>query len=214
MKILKIIGVYIFLSIACVGNPGLVMPDGGKRWTEGKKMDEATDITFAFPWVKNGKVFSQRFKTIHEDLVVYFYKSKNGEYYYLRDQMESLNVMLANEVGKENAVNFLNDKKMIDFIKDMFSDPVIGSILLTERFIEGKNADEKKILQKYNLNGKHLSVNGNDWVMKINIITKNGSVESWTVSGMVNPLAVNMFSKTLREPSGTVSGFYFIGESK
>ena len=119
--------------------------------------------------------------------------------------------MLSNEVMKEDAVAFLMDKRMARFIKSMFSYSGKGSSLLTERSIRNWDANEKKILQKYNLDLENLIViKENDWIININVEIENGAIEKWTASGTVDPLAVGAFSKTLIAPGGTLKKIVYV----
>jgi hypothetical protein len=172
-----------------------------------------SDSTIAFSWVKNGKVLFHRFNSLPGDFGVYIYMTKDGKSFYLQCQLESLNTMLAEEIEKENAMNFLNEK-MISFVKSMLADSATGSILLTERIIRESNDNDKKILQKYNLEGRNLTLNKNTWTVNINVKTQKGALENWVASGTVYPLAIRTFSKTLLEPNGTVSGWIYVGDIK
>jgi hypothetical protein len=213
MKLIKLFGIYILLCVACMGRSDnvIVLDEAtAKSWAAVKKRMSEPSETSVFPWVKNGKMLFQRVDSFHRDLCVYIYISKDGKCYYLQCELEELNTILANEIEKEDAMAFLN-KEMVSFIAVVLSNPAMSSSLITEAVIRKSHADEKKTLKKYDLSGKNLSINKNKWTVNVNMIIQNGAIENWTATGTVDPLAINMFSKTLLEPRGTITGPVYMG---
>jgi hypothetical protein len=205
MKIIKLIGICVVLGSACMGKD-LVFSN-----IKDDKLTGFMDITFVYPWVKQGKVLFQNLRTTSVDYGILLYMDKDGKWHYLRCQPEAINLMLASEVEKEGDLDFLSDEKTVAFFKTMFSDPAISSNLITNHFIGSRSADEKKLLQKYNMDRENLTIRENNWIIDIYVETKSGAIENWTISGTVTPLAVGTFSKTLIAPSGTVKETIHVG---
>jgi hypothetical protein len=214
MKTIKAVGLCAVLGIACLREPAPLTADDKGARPGNEAMAGLYDISFDYPWVRQGKVFSKGVG--FPDGRIYgitVYMDRDGNYFFVQSQMESINVMFSNEVMKEGAVAFLMDKRMARFIESMFSYSGKGSSLLTERSIRNWDANEKNILQKYNLDLDNLVIiKDNDWIININVKIENGAIEKWTVSGTVDPLAVGAFSKTLVAPGGTLKKIVYVGD--
>jgi len=193
---------YVILNAITLGN---VLPGAAPsiEHAAGSTASVPVDITYTFSWVKSGTVYHQMCDFITERLNVLIYKANDGKLYYLLGKIDSMNIMLAGEVSKENARIFL-EKDMTDFIKCMLSNSAHSGKIVTESYFRARDMDEQKILQQYVLGENNLSITGNEWMINLNVITREGGIEAWTTTGTVSPLAISMFSRKLVKPGGTI----------
>jgi hypothetical protein len=202
--------VCIILGILAPGC-ALLMGSPSVKSKASAEVSKGFDITFVFPWIKSGKILHQKCDFLHGRFDAMIYETKDGRHFYLQGRMDSMNIVLAGEVKKEDALQFL-ETKMTDFIQALMSDPIASSWLVTENYVQGMPADEQEILKPYIINEKKpyvsnkkdMTVSQNEWVMNLNVATKYGAIESWSISGTVDPLVINTFCRKIIKPRGTL----------
>jgi len=201
---------YVFIACAILGANSIACSEAFSAKDDSRAVAVEDEVdTDLSPLLKSGKVMWQLY-FIHGRFSVRFYKTPGGDYLYLPLRMDSMNKMLADRVSKESAAQYI--EKNLSFIaRSLFSDPVSRNNNITERYVVGKSAEDKKILQQYILSGKSVAVDENKWQATFNMATEKGAIETWSISGTVEPLAVTAFSKTLRKPNGTLAEGRYIG---
>jgi len=200
---------YIALSIIVLNNAPFFSKCITACYAD-NQVSAAEDITIAVPWVKSGKVLVQKGDFLYGPLSVLLYKDKDGKYLCLTGRIDTMNSVLANEVKKEDARQFL-EKQMTEFIYDALSYPVASNTIITEGYVNLHEKD-KEVLKPYAIseihpfatNTKNMKVTGNTWTININVATRLGAIEAWVVSGTVDPLTITAFSKTILKPNGTL----------
>jgi len=219
---MNVIKIYIFIIVTALALNNMPLKgqvyilQGDAPYKNPPAVTDGEDVTFYWKWVKSGKVFMQKgYFPAGEDYSILVYKTKDGEYFYLSGCMDSMNVMLAKEVKKEEALQFL-EKEMTAFIHDILRPPTAGSAIITKRYVETTGVDfGRKILEPYIIdkeepyvpyvpNKKIVTVEGNKWTINLNVRTKYGAIEAWLISGTVDPLRITTFNKNILKPEGTL----------
>jgi len=208
MKLIKKY-IYIALGIIALSNAPFSGKYIAKCYADGQ-VSAGKDVTIAFPWVKSGKILQQRCDFLFGQFDTLVYETKDGKYFCLQGRIDTMNMVLANEVRKEDALQFL-EKAMTSFVHDILSYPLASNSIITEGYIKN-HADDQKILQPYIIsephpfvsNTKNLTVSENAWIMNFNVATKLGAIEAWLISGTVDPLAITAFSRKIIKPNGTL----------
>jgi hypothetical protein len=173
-------------------------------------VSSAIDVTYVVPWVKSGKVFHQKCDFLDGRFDVVVYKSKEGKCYFIPGRIDSMNIMIENEIKKSDATRFL-EKYMTSFIQSMLSTPMASSIIITESYVKNMDAAERSIAEPYIINEKNpyisntkdITISENEWVLNIYVITDFGAIESWSVSGTIDPLIITTFCRKIIKPNGT-----------
>ena len=173
---------------------------GGLPYLPPEDMSDGRDITYTLPWVKSGKVFQQncRIARVYYDIAAY--KTPEGDYFFLPGCMNAMNIMLAREMNsdmkKDEAVQFL-EKSMVAFIQKMLSTPFASSAIINEDYIKTTSINDQKILRPFISGKNNLAVKDNTWTINFNVRTKYGAIESWSISGTVEPLRITSYCKNI-----------------
>jgi len=163
--------------------------------------DDDNNAADAFPWIKSGKMMWQLYD-IHGRFATWFYKTKDGNYLYLPMRIDSMNAMLSAEVEKGDAVHFIKHE-MRSLVQYILSDPVSQSNIITEAYVKERGQKEKEILRPFISSDGDIVVNNDTWSATFNVATEKGAIEAWSISGIVEPLSMTRFSKTLIKPNET-----------
>jgi hypothetical protein len=178
------------------------------------------DATHDFgPWVKRGKLVHETVALSPGELESYFYQDRSGHWFLLSNRIDGINEFLDDEIPKELAIDFLNERMSFlllstmspaqsYIINDQFLNEFVnvGSLTNFQPFAGNSDFASIKKLQPYKSDAKPV-VAGNDWKLDFNVATHLGGIEKWHVTGQVAPLLVRSFCREIAEPNGTFTPF-------
>jgi len=157
------------------------------------------DSSKDFPWVRCGKVFSQRINIKSGSLNIYIYQSPSGELTLLSGRIDGLNVILKTEVAQGDAQRFIENILSGLLVDTMATGP---DVIIKSRKIDIVSSEEK-LRESYVLDTPPRII-GNEWSLHFNIATRSGGVEGWRISGRVSPLCILSFTRQILASSGTL----------
>lgn len=188
-------------------------------------------VSSSYQDIKRGQLIDQWADTSGQQITNTLYKTPDGKVLMLSNDIGNMNIFFADQIdSRKAAVKFAGDtlpfmlaalfgtgrntiitKGWVDNDAECLDRDVDDTIrkrdglrdLLSEA--ETVPGRRESLIFKKHICEPEPRIIGNDWTLKLNVVTLAGSVECWKLTGKVYPLQIQTFSREILEPGGTIA---------
>jgi len=176
--------------------------------------DKFQNISYA--WIRHGQLALKRYSYNGRNCGVLYYQNSDKEWIILQNNIGGLNQVFSEEVKDRQLATQILLHNLARFVLSTMAPT--NSLIIDRDLVKGdagispaldspqpapavQEALHQKLL-KYALDA-YPKVTSNSWTLTLNILTQQGGVEHWIVTGKVEPLNIVSFSREILESDKT-----------
>lgn len=158
--------------------------------------------------IPSGRLLHEIFVSKAGEYGVYVYRGDSAGWLVLSGDISTVNLLLNEQIKEQTgAVEFLN-KYMARLMLAALAPNKMS--VIDELFARRWGGAMPKGYEAYVASNKPV-MEGNNWTLVVNVVTRTGGVQQWRFSGEIMPLRVKSYSVEVKEKDGTYPVFQWLG---